>query len=201
MDPHAIMEKKIRYTFFPTEQLGPFWAETLAKNFRNEPHLSQEHPATLRDAASHRRMLVAYDKENDLLVGCAVMWPLGESDEGMWLKFGTMFLIEPYRFHHSEMKISDEICRRMLNAFPKENILASTTNRAAVHAGLRAGFVRIRYEDLPLNIRRATCTCPALKTGEANPLMCRLADVTCFACVSRETYERLHRPESPPFPS
>ncbi len=201
MNPQTMLARgKIRYTFFPTEQLGPFWAETLARNIQNEPHLLPHNPATLRDAASGKRLIVVYDKENDLLVGCAAMWPLGESDEGIWFRFGTMFVIEPYRYRCSGMKIADEMYRRMLNMFSQANVLATTTNRVAVHAGLRAGLVRVRYEDLPCNIRRATCVCPASKTGIANPLYCPLVDTTCFVHVSRETYERLGRPESPPFP-
>ena len=173
MNPQTMLARgKIRYTFFPTEQLGPFWAETLARNIQNEPHLLPHNPATLRDAASGKRLIVVYDKENDLLVGCAAMWPLGESDEGIWFRFGTMFVIEPYRYRCSGMKIADEMYRRMLNMF----------------------------SHLPCNIRRATCVCPASKTGIANPLYCPLVDTTCFVHVSRETYERLGRPESPPFP-
>ena len=200
MNPHTMMREKIKYTFFPTEQLGPFWAETLARNIQAEPHLLPQHPATLRNAAENRRLLVAYSKEDDVLIGCAALWPLGESDEGIWLEFGTVFLIKPYRYRQSGVAVADEIYRRALKAFSSTNILATTANRAAVRAGERAGLIRVRYADLPLNILRATCVCPASKTGCANPLFCPLADATCFVRVTPETYERLGRPQSPPFP-
>ena len=194
----------IRYLRGPEmDAYVPSWADEVEKITNHEPHLLPHQAEILRAANATGRVIIAIDLEaHARIVGCIVLWPLyiNIRDEAEWNELGTVFVIPEYRYSaNRDLKIADTLYRRMLKAFPHEQILATTTNPSALKSGERAGLKHPGFRVLPDEVRDATCVCPKEKTGVDNPRDCPLRDTRCFVRVSPETWQRLGQPDLIPF--
>lgn len=175
------------------------WAETVAQITREEEHLLPQNPGSLRAAAEEGHVLLVVDRDaENRVVGCGVLWPLVVSSIDPWYELGTIFVIREYRYGSIGQPISDGIYRRIFETFPELNILATTTNEAAKHAGQRNGMIRIRFSVLYEKVRVATCVCPIMKTGVRDNRFCRFRDNACNVRLSKETWKRMGSPEPQP---
>jgi len=178
------------------------WAIDVAEATKREVHLLPQRIDQLLELANEDRIIVAFDlSQGRRVVGSIALWHLVESDDQSWGEMGSVFLLPEYRHSVSGLSVADRLYEELLLAFPHVNVLATTTNRAAVRAGERAGLRHVGFEALPEAVRHATCICPASKTGVSDNRSCPLANRTCLVRVSRETHSRMGSPEPLPIPS
>lgn len=85
-----------------------------------------------------------------------------------------------------------------------KDIMTTTVNPACMVVGHRAQMVPVRYTDLPAEVWRTTCCCPASKTGverERNVPHCAIRERTCFAQITQASWQRLGCPTPCPLPA
>lgn len=146
-----------------------------------------------------KRGLSAIAMLNGQIIGHAAIEPLTED----WHELGIVWTHPDFRGKsaanggvHSHVGL--RVCEALLKRHGKEKILMTTINEAMMVVGWRTEMVPIAYSQLPEAAWKATCCCPAEKTGvasEANVPHCKLRERTCFVQVTRETWEQLGRPE------
>lgn len=185
-----------------------WWIPQVVDATQNEQHLLTKTSAELRSVAEDGHIIIAVDtKRNHVVVGCIALWDLTENHKqritslttnplAHWRELGTLWVKPEYRFHGDRhMPLADALYRRILALNQSENILATTTNLAAVHLGMRHGMQMIPFHTLPKNIHEATCVCPMEKTGVTNNMHCPLKDKTCFVRVPFPTWRRMGKPQ------
>lgn len=178
------------------------WAEEVAQTTLREAHLLPQRADHLVALAQEERIIVAFDLTRDhKVVGCIALWHLTESEGQTWGEMGSVFVHPEYRHSTSGLELADQLYLELLNAFPHVNILATTTNRAAIRAGERTGLKHVGFDALPGCVREATCICPASKTGTLDNRSCPLANAACLVRVSGQTHERMGSPTLLPLPS
>lgn len=195
-------EKKIVYLHGNDLLTFPTWARQVSTITKNRAHLLPKEAHELRALQAAGRIIIAIDRfADDQVVGCIALWHLvTDRDQISWSELGTVFVVPGYTFRDSSLHIADELYRRMLAAFPNENIIATTTNTKALHSGQRAGLMHPGFHRLPMIVQEATCVCPREKTGADDPANCTLRDRTCFVRVSPDTMRRMGSPPDLPFP-
>lgn len=143
--------------------------------------------------------LSAIAVRNGQIVGHAAVEPLTED----WFELGAVWVHPDVRGQTLERNGSHphvglRLYQAILERHREKNILATTINAAAMVVGWRVGMVPIGYDQLPRHVWEATCCCPSQKTGvsrEQNVPHCGMRQQTCFLRVTRETWNRLDRPE------
>lgn len=133
----------------------------------------------------------------DTVIGHAALVPL--IPEQNWYEFGVVWIHPEYR--HKSLRLALRLYNALLGHHQDKHVLATTTNPAALGVGWRAGMLPISYSDLPANVWRETCCCPAAKTGSGdgnNLAYCKLRerqDGGCFVRITPNTYQHLGKPE------
>lgn len=120
-----------------------------------------------------------------------------------WYEFGAVWVRPDFRGKHDLKReghrhIGLRLYQAALSQHPDKMILCTTINPAAMVVGIRMDMVAIRYSDLPSHVWNTTCCCPVEKTGverNQNVPNCTLRSKTCFVRVTRETWERMGRPD------
>lgn len=188
----------IRYLSGSELEQFAWWIPQIVDATRNEQHLLAKTSNELRTVASEHHLIVAVDTRlNYLVVGCVALWHLGRDEYNRdWFELGTLWVKPEYRFSGKHrMPISDALYRRILADNQDKNILATTTNPAAIELGMRHGMQMISYASLPQNIHKATCICPREKTGTRdNVRSCRVKDIACRVRVPLATWQRMGKP-------
>lgn len=139
--------------------------------------------------------LSAIAVRNGQIVGHAAVEPLTEDCYELGVVWTDPNLREDGGPHRH---VGLRLCRALLERHREKRILMTTVNPAMMVVGWRTDMVPIAYGDLPESAWRATCCCPQSKTGvprEQNVPHCALRERTCFVQVTRETWQRLDRPE------
>jgi len=175
------------------------WAEELEEISRGEPHLLTKTAADFQDVARKGHILVAVDRsENSRVVGCIVLWPLGQDESNnYWFELGTFMVRPEYRFGSrtsKAMPIGDTLYQYILLLHRHRNILGTTTNRRAVHTGQRHGMQMVSFQKLPPSIHTATCICPADKMQTDDSMQCAIKDNGCRVRISFQTWMRMGQP-------
>lgn len=170
------------------------WYEQIETITRTEKHLLTKTREDLEPAARDGRVTIAIDsRANNRVVGCVVLWHLYEN----WYELGTFLVIPEYRFKSGTrraMPIGDALYRRLLANNRDKNILGTTTNRSAIRTGQRHGMQMVKFDQLPSEVERATCICPASKMLSDNNATCALKNRACRVRISFPTWTRLGRP-------
>lgn len=179
------------------------WYDQVEAITRAEPQLLTKTRLELEPAARAGHVLIAVDvTQNSRVVGGIVLWDLDRDQTGaMWYELGTFFVHPEYRYSHTHLPIGDTLYARLLAENRGKNILGTTGNIHAIHTGARHGMQMIRFGDLPEEVRRASCICPASKTGVADNAHCRLRDLLCRVRVSSDTWVRMGQPALIPIPA
>lgn len=143
--------------------------------------------------------LSAIAVHNGEIVGHAAIEPLTTG----WHELGAVWVHPSMRGRGlgssgTHPHVGLRLYQAILERHREKNILATTINAAAIVVGWRVGMVPIGYDQLPRNVWEATCCCPSQKTGvsrEENVPHCGMRQRTCFVRITRETWQRLDRPE------
>jgi len=187
----------IHYISGPALKHFAWWIPQVADATQHERHLLTKTPEELRIVADQQHIIIAVDtRRNHLVVGCIALWHLGRDEHQCdWFELGTLWVKPEYRFHgNRHMPIADALYRRILADNQDKNILATTTNLAAIHLGMRHGMQMIPYRALPQMTHRATCVCPFEKTKTRNNMQCPLKDKECRVRVPFPTWKRIGKP-------
>jgi len=170
----------------------PNWQNIIAAATQHEPHMLPQAAAAIQKAGEENRLVVAVDSDADnTFVGCIALWPLEVATDGVqWLELGSIFVAPAYRFPRSHLSVADELHRRIIELANGHNLMATTTNPSERKAWQRAGMIRLPFSDLPGNVLKATCVCPAYKIGVVDPQSCPHRDQNCTASVAPETWTR-----------
>lgn len=139
-----------------------------------------------------RQGLSAVALRNGTVVGHAAVEPLIDG----WHELGVVWTDPRLRTHGGpHHHVGLRLVQALLARHREKNIIMTTVNGAMMTVGWRVGMVPLRYEQLPDAVWRATCCCPAQKTGTANNAKCKLRQETCYLQVTRGTWERMGNPE------
>ncbi|MFH1405268.1 MAG: hypothetical protein ABIH21_04200 [Patescibacteria group bacterium] len=174
----------------------PGWEQQVSAQTMIERDLLFKTPAQLLDAAQNHFVVIAVDHSADnKVVGCIIRWHLFNG----WYELGTFYVVEEYRFRHNlsaedQPRIGDILYGYILKNSEDKNILGTTTNLSAIKTGERNGMVLLNFDQLPDNVRCATCICPAEKTLSKAPTFCWIKDGVCRVRVSAHTWVRMGRP-------
>lgn len=183
---------------FCTDELPKFFNtnvfQQISKAFDEEPHLLKVSADEL--VASFSTGLSMVVMFGDKPVGHTRLLKLTEHDSpsGEWYELGSTWVCVDFRNH----QLSAQMYQKFLPRHEDKNILATTTNGAALAVGRKLGFVEIPRRLLPENVWVASCTCSAEKTGMADNSGCLLAygeqqqcKGPCWFRVTKTTAERL----------
>lgn len=185
-----------------------WWMAQVAKATENEQHLLTKTKEDLRKVAEQHHIIIAVDtRRRHTVVGCIALWQLTERKaeelaafgllpkEELWYELGTLWVKPDYRFHGTRhMPIADALYRRCLANNQDKNILATTTNLAAIHLGMRHGMQMISFASLSKEVHCATCVCPEDKTGVKDNMRCKLKNNQCRVRVPFPTWQRMGKP-------
>lgn len=198
----------IQYISGPALKRFAWWIPQIVDATQNEQHLLAKTSLELKVAADKGHIIIAVDtRRNHIVVGCIALWDLTENHRNWisslggnvrdgWYELGTLWVKPEYRFHGDRhMPIADALYRRNLADNQSKNILATTTNLAAIHLGMRHGMQMIPFSTLPQNIHKATCVCPPEKTGVTDNMQCPLKDKMCRVRVPFPTWQRMGKPQ------
>lgn len=171
--------------------------EEVAKAINNEKHLLPAKVKQLWKSLQSAEAVVLLSADMKI-VGYSRLTPLIKDESERWYELGTSWVRSDCR----GMGFCQQMYDRLLTRHSEKNILATTTNASALAVGTKCGFITVPRKILPTRVWRASCVCPAIKTGVPAGLQqyCKLAqdepqlksgcDPCCFR-ITRATAERL----------
>lgn len=176
-------------------------------NGRNMHPLLPKSPGDLREFWDRGLSVIGFipGGEGSHVIAHAAIEPLCIDPETgeQWYELGAVWVHPDVRGKQDLKRdghkhIGLRLYRAILELHPDKNIMCTTINPAAMIVGARMDMVAIRYSDLPNHVWNTTCCCPTQKTGvarEQNVPNCTLRSKACFVRVTKETWERMGRPE------
>jgi GNAT superfamily N-acetyltransferase len=193
----AMLKEIVRYKLNGNSEeiIKPETFEKISSSFLTEKSLMAALAGHLAQSYTDGLAVLALD-ENENPVGYTRLQYLltHEHPLGAWFELGSTWVAPTYRGRG----ISKSMYELFLPLHREKNILATTTNLAALSVGEKMNFVKIPRKELPEPVWRASCICPIEKTGVHENTNCILAwsekrgiKEPCWFRVTQETYNRL----------
>ncbi|NQT49378.1 GNAT family N-acetyltransferase [Candidatus Kuenenbacteria bacterium] len=141
----------------------------LSERFKHEEHLLNAKPEELMKQFLNGLSVVAFGGWQ--IIGHLTLWHLHDD----WYESGSMWIHPDSRNRGLATQLKNEL----INMSPHVNVLSTTTNSIAVKMNQALRISEQSFQDLALEIHRATCVCSAEKMQADNFENCQLRDEKC----------------------